>query len=92
MDLTYHGEKLTAGINYGEYHPKELELKVYDGREINHDEPIRRWILKTAYSFAPDFQLYGVGLFENNRRTVSDMRSDVDGVMVLAGLQYKFGL
>jgi hypothetical protein len=92
VDLTYHGEKLTAGINYGEYHPKELGITVYDGREINHDEPTRRWILKTAYSFTPGLQAYGVGLMENNRRTVSDMRSDVVGLVILAGLQYRFGL
>jgi hypothetical protein len=92
VDLTYHGEKLTAGINYGEYHPKELEIKVYGGREINHDEPIRRWVLKAAYGLAPGLQAYVVGLFENNRRTVSDMRSDVAGVAVLAGIQYRFGL
>jgi hypothetical protein len=92
VDLTYHGEKLTAGINYGEYHPKELEFKIYEGREINHDEPTRRWIVKTAYSLAPGLKAYGVGLFENNRRTVSDMRSDVIGVTVLAGLQYRFSL
>jgi hypothetical protein len=91
VDLTYYGEKLTAGINYGEYHPKELGITVYDGREINHDEPIKRWIVKTAYTIAPGLQAYGVGLFENNRRTESDMRSDVTGLVILAGLQYRFG-
>lgn len=91
VDLTYFREKLTAGINYGEYHPKELGIKVYDGREINHDEPTRRWILKTAYEFVPGLKAYGVGLIENNRRTASGMRNDITGIVIFAGLQYRFG-
>lgn len=91
VDLTYHGTKWTAGLNYGEYHPQELGFTTHpgSGREINHDEPIKRWIIKTAYKIDPGIQAYGVGLFENNRRTSGGMRSDVVGVLVLAGIEYR---
>lgn len=82
LDLTYQKENWLINLNYGEYHPKKIG-KPY------HDDPIKRGIIKTAYSITQELQPFIVVLMENNRKT-EEWKSEASGVVVILGLQYKF--
>ncbi|MBI4822937.1 MAG: hypothetical protein HY805_01740 [Nitrospirae bacterium] len=80
IDLSYKKTNWSGNVNYGEYWPQRI------GNPY-HDDPIRRGIIKLSFNLSPRLQAYGVGLFENERKT-EEWRSGEKGIAVMVGLQY----
>lgn len=81
LDLGYRATNWLAGLSYGEYYPRKI------GHPY-HDTPIKRSIVKLAYNLTSEFQTYGVGLFENDRRE-EEWKAVTSRLAVLVGAQYR---
>ncbi|MFL5341955.1 MAG: hypothetical protein ACJ8F7_17550 [Gemmataceae bacterium] len=78
----YHGEHWLVDTSFGSYFPQAIGVAA-------QDVPIHRGLLKVAYAFTPQFQIYAVGLVENVRPPDGVIPND-NPFAVLAGLQLTF--
>ncbi|MEN8153196.1 MAG: hypothetical protein ABFR75_04175 [Acidobacteriota bacterium] len=60
FNINYSRKKLLMNINYGEFHPEEI------GNPL-HDTPVKRLIAKVIVELVPGFDIFLVGIGENER-------------------------
>ena len=80
IDILYKNEKFIFNLNYGEFHPEEIN-------DPYHDTPIRRGIVKFIYNFSKEFNFFIGALIENNRIRES-VFSGAKGYAYIAGLHF----
>jgi hypothetical protein len=81
INLMYESEQMIINLNYGEYYPQEI------GHPL-HDPPIKRLVIKLAYTFAKKVRIYLSGLIENQREEES-WSSGAKPFAGLVGVEYK---
>jgi len=81
LDIFYDGKIWDLDINYGEFYPKKINNPY-------HDDPIKRGLLKGAYSLSACTKVFFVGLLENDRTTDKKVRGDHENWVMMFGLSY----
>jgi hypothetical protein len=81
LNLGYCGQRWSACLNYGEYHPQQLG-------DPRHDTPNRRGIVKVDYHINPCSDFYTVVMQETEGFVAQDDRLR-RGSVVLCGFQWK---
>jgi hypothetical protein len=80
VNLGYEGPAWSISLNYGEFYPEQLGVP-------EHDQPIRRGLVKASRFWTPQFETYGIVLVENDRDDGLDTHPR-RGVYVIAGMQF----
>jgi hypothetical protein len=82
LGIAYRGDDYILDFNYGSYNPEDIG-------DPFHDKPINRAVLKGTYFLSRNFQVYGVGIFEN-KRVEEGLFSTMKPWAAFIGMQYGF--
>jgi hypothetical protein len=82
VGLGYRGARWLWDGTYGTYFPQQLGIPA-------HDTNIQRGVVKCAFAITPNFQVYVVGIIENNRPPDGVLRND-KMYAILSGVQLTF--
>jgi hypothetical protein len=82
VGIGYRGNRWLWDATFGSYYPEQLGIPA-------HDTPTHRGVLKCAYSITPNFQIYAVGILENNRPADGVVGNNKQNA-ILSGVQLTF--